>query len=1352
MRFSALSKFALVGVIAAFSFVGVKVIQSSSATTGSSPIDCTTAVKFLDYTGETKTDIFIANPALGFTASRTYPLGRTVNPGKYDIYAKASDDHYSHRSTNPNQDIQPQKQEQFYVKLGGVRTPNATSDFTDFYDWHTGEGDFPDDDNNIITVPPQVVAAKGEFLGTITLTQATNTITFEHINLYTTTDNSPNSVIPYAIGITCSEPVVKNPKLEVDKKVDANEDSVLNDNTEQANVNKPIRWVVEGRNTGEGDDTAAQISDCLPVGLTYTPSSIRVIAGVQGLISYDPATRCTKWVGSLQSGQSVTYEYMTTIATKTDFASCDTATAPSDGVCLYEATIGSTRTGSLVIEDRDPAGVTMGTSDFSVSKVVAIDSNSYADSQMLGNTDFGKTVKWKVVAKNTGSADEPAARIVDTFAPGLTVTEATIEGAAEQPTISGQDVVWNGNLAANQTVTMIVSTTVANLDAFVSCDNATYPTNVSADQKCVNQVTLGVAGDAPTNFVPGSTKTDTALVSGSFSAELAMTKLVDGNDDDSLSTTRFTSVEEIDDGVTFTWKVHLENTGDAAANNVVLQDPMPAGVTIAPTESVRQTVTDATGNFTVTANKVSWNGTIQPGGSVDLEIDATIANLEAFTACREASSSELHCTNKATATAVNSANGQPMSGQAMAHVFARFAPIYTISKQIDGNADGTFSESFEETEATATNTWMVRLSNTGNAPADDARIVDPIPAGLTLAQTSGLAVSDSSEGVVTDSIQTVNQTNGRPAVVWNGSLPIGGFVEFRFTTTIADKAAFDSCNAETEGAYCRNTAWAGTANAQPTGLNSDGKVADDADVSLILRGNLTVAKDVDGNKDTVFAQQEVIEPSRTFTWRVRVSNTGDAGITNAAAYDVLPQGIQIIGTPELKSGNVANDEIQVVAGTRMAVFWHAPTLAPDTSVEILIPVQIEDKTAFDACDNDEVDGTVDAICTNPVRAGTGENPDDFDPSTPPATSGVTMLLRPELTINKEVDGFDADSTFSKQEQHRAGDKSLVWRIAITNTTNVSATTVSLKDAFPKGFTFVSATVTPNNTTQPEFDDTTNTLTWDGRIDGLGTVTFLVNGKISSDEEFTQCDTTDGTADSLCTNVAMVEYEYPTIDSPNPKKETISSSAAVSNSPGTPKLTLNKAVDANNDGVSAAEENYNIGDTVTWTVVASNTGDGVARNLRINDPIVNGQQYVENTASYSLTVPGQPVKTGTVTVANGALNWTGDLPVNANIRIIFRTSIQSLQAFGNCNFADGNVKDERCTNTTNLHTNNDTTPFLKASAQLQTKLQVVLAATGSRDTLVQIAIGTLIAAAAVAIAATSIRRSAKSAYGHHNTQV
>ncbi len=1337
VQFNALSKFLLVGVVAAFSFIGIKVIQSSSANTN--PLDCTTAVTFHDYRGETKPDIFIGNPALGFTASRTYDLGRTINPGKYDIYAIASDDHYTHRSTNPNSDVEPQTEERFYVKLAGVRTPNATSDFTDFYDWHTGEGNFQDDDNNIITVPQQVLNAKGEFLGTVTTTQATSSITFEHFNLYGGTDGSPNSVIPYAIGITCSEPVVKNPKLEVIKQVDANEDGTLNDVSEQANINKPIRWVVEGKNTGEGDDTATQITDCLPAGLTYTPGSVKVIGGVQGLIAYDPGTRCVKWLGSLKAGQSVTLEYFTTVASKADFVTCDTQTAPADGNCMYEATIGSTRTGSLVIEDRDPAGITIGAAQFTVSKVVALGGGSFADSQKMLTGSFGQPVVWKIEAKNTGDADEPTARILDTFAPGVSLTSATAEGTATQPVLSGQNVQWDGTLAAGQTVTLTVTSTINDMAAFAACDNATYPTNESADQKCVNLTTLGVAGSGPNDFVTGTTKTDTAFVYGEFSAELVLTKMVDGIDDDATTTTRFTAREEVSAGTAFTWKLHLENTGDATATDVNLTDALPAGVTLAPQQSVRQTVTQATGQFTVTNQTVGWQGSIEAGGSVDLEIDTTVIDFDAYNTCLAASVGNNDCINTATATAVNSANGQTMNAQASAAAYAQFAPAYTITKQVDGNADDTYSESMEEAELNAPISWTIRLTNTGNAPAANARIVDPLPVGLKLASTNGFQVSDASVDVVTASIEQITQSNNQPAIVWNGSLPVQGFVEITLQTTILDKAGFDACNQTTNGDYCRNTATAGTADTNPTDIKTEGKVSDDADVSPILRGELVVAKDVDGNGDMQYAHEEVVEPGRIFKWRIRITNTGDAAINKPAAYDVLPQGVRIVGTPELASDNVSDDTLETISGTRMAVFWHAPSIDPDRSVEIIIPTVIQDMGAFVACDADTIDGAPDSICTNPVRAGTGESVEDFDPTTPPATAGVRLLLRPLLTIQKEVDGFDADSTFSKQEQHRAGDADVIWRITVSNTANVAATNVSLKDVLPNGFGFVSATVTPNDATQPVYTESTRTLSWDGRIDGLQSVSFLVKGKIASDEAFAECDTTDGISDSLCTNAAIVEYEYPTIDSSIPKKETISSSAAVSNNPGTPKLELSKAVDANNDGVSALDENYTIGDTVTWTVVAANNGDGIAKNLRIVDPIVTGQQYVENTATYLLTIPGKPAKNGTVPVANGSLQWSGDLPVGATLRMYFRTTIQNLQAFSNCNFADGNVKDERCTNTANLHLNQDTTPFLKANAQLHTKLQAVLAATGSRDTIAQIAIGTLIAVAAVGVATMTSNR-------------
>ncbi len=292
-----------------FAMVGTLIVTVSRAET---VVDCQNSTSYKFVAPGTRDDNVLGPQGTGLPSQRTYSLGATIKAGTYKIYATGADDHFNHRSASPTEDIQIQPDERLYVQLDNVITPNATSDFTDYYDWTTASGKYQDDDNNIMTVPANVYADGGEYLGTITITHDTSSVTFLHYSMVSATDTAhPSSVVPGLLTIQCAQ--TNAPLLKVNKTVDGNNDSVYG-KSETVSKGVPTTWKVRGSNEGSADEGNAQIRDCLPNGVNFVESSAQHVSGINGQLNYDNGSRCVIWTGQLKQGEDTTFIYQTMVA------------------------------------------------------------------------------------------------------------------------------------------------------------------------------------------------------------------------------------------------------------------------------------------------------------------------------------------------------------------------------------------------------------------------------------------------------------------------------------------------------------------------------------------------------------------------------------------------------------------------------------------------------------------------------------------------------------------------------------------------------------------------------------------------------------------------------------------------------------------------------------------------------------------------------------------------------------------------------------------------------------------------------------------------------------------------------
>ncbi|TLM72181.1 MAG: DUF11 domain-containing protein [Actinobacteria bacterium] len=234
--------------------------------------------------------------------------------------------------------------------------------------------------------------------------------------------------------------------------------------------------------------------------------------------------------------------------------------------------------------------------------------------------------------------------------------------------------------------------------------------------------------------------------------------------------------------------------------------------------------------------------------------------------------------------------GNPVTGSDTASV-EPFTPGVTISKTVDFNGDGTFSES--ETYYTgSTAHWIVTVHNSGDV--------------------------DLTNVVVTDLGHT-----------WGPmTLPAGG-PDAVFTYDTADVAA-DFTNIAGVLAY------------DP--LGAELSATDSASVDVIDPG-LAVVKTVDFDGDGTFSEAETSYLGDTAHWKIVVINTGDVTLTNVDVTDSNGESFHVDTLPAGQGNSVefnydrvpAGDTVNTVVVTALDPFEQELEATDEASVDTIAP-------------------------------------------------------------------------------------------------------------------------------------------------------------------------------------------------------------------------------------------------------------------------------------------------------------------------------------------------------------------------------------------------------------------------------
>jgi len=366
--------------------------------------------------------------------------------------------------------------------------------------------------------------------------------------------------------------VINNADLAITKSADKLEVS----------AGQQLTYTIDVVNNGPTDAVNVVVTDTLPQGVTYVNDDLGACAFNAG------ALECG--VGNLAAGQSVSFKVLVTV------------NADTLGTIVNEAIV-SSETADLNTTNN--------------SATVSMPVNGYADLRVVkfgkpeGQVRAGEELTYTITVDNLGTGVAHGVALVDTmtsdgtftvrrYTSNLPVDDSGFAAGTYNKTGSfalalAQDlpITFGGS---PWVVTVVVT---ANDDQVinncVAVDGADFDPNVNNNQSCAEHTILNVADLAVTKTAMG---------------EVATFDVGDQQPG-------YLEADAVTAGLNLYYTIEVSNDGPSLAENVVVQDMLPAGVTFVEATPAADT--------SLLPSKLVWNlGDLASGNSVTLEVKVNV--------------------------------------------------------------------------------------------------------------------------------------------------------------------------------------------------------------------------------------------------------------------------------------------------------------------------------------------------------------------------------------------------------------------------------------------------------------------------------------------------------------------------------------------------------------------------------------------------------------------------------------------------------------------------------------------------------------------------------------------------------
>ncbi|HVO89925.1 MAG TPA: DUF11 domain-containing protein [Casimicrobiaceae bacterium] len=820
------------------------------------------------------------------------------------------------------------------------------------------------------------------------------------------------------------------------------------------NVNSNVVFTVTVKDDGPSDATGVAVTDLLPTGYAF-------VSATPSVGSYDASTGIWS-VGSMVNGASATLQITAEVLASGSYANTASVVASSpadnnpsnnsqtvtllpnpvsalavtkdDGSTTYTA--GGTATYTVVVSNAGPSDATNVTVTDALPAGLTLSSNvscvatgTATCGTLVGTTGqtnagtsgatiaagAGNALTLSVPVKfasglvaasvtNTVTAKDPSSPDASASDSDMRVASVSLgmtkaDGSASYtPGGSATYVIGVTNNGPSDALDVTVSDALPSdvtLSAAVTC-TPTGTATCGAVTGTAGQTSFGAqhasiaAGPGhgltftvPVNFSPGMTTSP--LVNTATATDVPTGATTTATDSNTRSANVSLAVAKTDNSLTYTpgstgtYVVTVTNGGTSDALSVNVSDPLPAGVTLA-------------GNVTCVANGTSHCGTVS-GSTGQSNFAATAARVGAgggnaivFTV--PVAFSALMTTNPLvnTATAIDTVSGSTGAGS---DTDPRAADVTLVVTKDDGTTTYTPGGS---------GIYTIVVSNTGISDAVDVRVIDALPAGLTLSgDATCVATGNAACGTLTGSIeQTMLSATGARVSAGPGNT-LTFHVPVVFASDMIDDPLINTATATDLGS-----------NATASGSDSDVRHAQAA-LNVIKTDN-----------STTYA------PGGSALYVITVSNSGPSDALHATISDPLPSGSTLAGTVTCVASGVATcGSISGAAGSTSFTATGAsiPVGAANT-LTYRLPVNFASSLSATTLQNI-------ATASDPAAM------------TVTATDTDTLVGRPALSISKT----DNQSTYQP-----GGVATYV--IVVSNPSPMSVGSIVVADTLPAGVTLI----------------------------------------------------------------------------------------------------------------------------------------------------------------------------------------------------------------------------------------------------------------------------------------------------------
>ena len=450
--------------------------------------------------------------------------------------------------------------------------------------------------------------------------------------------------------------------------------------------------------------------------------------------------------------------------------------------------------------------------------------------------------------------------------------------------------------------------------------------------------------------------------------------------------------------------------------------------------------------------------------------------------------------------------------------------------------------------------FIIQIENIGNTALTSITLVD------VLSDEDGNALTLSEEPFFYSSTQSSTV----------GSLKIGESAYYR-ALFIVDQQSFDSgsirnyVDVTASSSYGTND----VTDRSDDGNDNDGNTTDDVTVvPLFAAAQINVIKTAtvfDGNGDGITGAGD------TINYVITIENTGITGVGTITLVDTLTDGnggaLTLANGPNYEANSSSQNSPE-------------GSLAAGETARYLASYVISNDAALTGKIVNSVTVTATSVSESTVVLDVSDDNDDTDGNVLDDPTEVLIILTPQIQVSKSASVTQNNGNTIND----LGD-TIVYTITVTNTGNVNLNNLTVSDTLTD-FSGAGLTLT----TSPTFISGTNATA--STINLGGTAIFRATFTINQ-----QAVDTGGVSNVAFVSAASVvdgsKVASDTSDDPNTAAADDKTAVSIT---ATPSIEVTKIASVNDPDSNGVD----LGDTITYTIVATNTGDLTLSNIKLTD--------------------------------------------------------------------------------------------------------------------------------------------------------